>query len=213
MIFDFSEITAKARYNLLTGVVVPRPIAWVTSRNANDGINLAPFSFFNVVGTDPGLVVLSVGNHPDRPKDTATNIDLRTDFVVNMVDEKSSDAMSQSAIDFPDGVSEIESLGLVTAASTKISTPRLKNAPAALECRKHSIIEIGRNRLILGEILAMYIREEFVLDSSRYHVDSSAMNLIGRMGGSGGYCRTENGFDIARLSYEAWLQKQSAGPM
>jgi flavin reductase (DIM6/NTAB) family NADH-FMN oxidoreductase RutF len=208
MIFDFSKVTAKARYNLLIGTVVPRPIAWVTSGNANGSINLAPFSFFNVVGSDPGLVILSVGNHPDRPKDTATNIDQRIDFVVNMVDESSSDAMSRSAIDFPDGVSEIDSLGLETVPSTFVETPRLKNAPAALECRKHSIIEIGRNRLILGEILALYIRDEFVLDSNRYHVDSSAMKLIGRMGGSGGYCTTDNGINITRLSYSEWLQEQ-----
>jgi flavin reductase (DIM6/NTAB) family NADH-FMN oxidoreductase RutF len=208
MFFDFREISARARYNLLTGVVVPRPIAWVTSRNESGSINLAPFSFFNVVGADPGLVVLSVGNHPDRPKDTATNIDVRVDFVVNMVDEQSADRMSLSAIDFPAGVSEIDSLGLELAPSTHITAPRLKIAPAAFECRKHSIIEIGQNRLILGEIVALHIRDEFVLDASRYHVDSSALGLIGRMGGGGGYCKTDHGFEIARLSYADWLEGQ-----
>jgi len=204
MIFDFRELPAKARYNLLTGVVVPRPIAWVTSLNSNGNVNLAPFSFFNVVGADPGLVVLSVGNHPDRPKDTATNIELRDDFVVNMVDFQSSQQMSLSATDFPDGLSEVDLLGMKTEPSTRILVPRLQATPAAMECRRHSILEIGQNRLILGEILAMYVRDEFMKDSSRYYVDSTAMKLVGRMGGSGGYCCTDQPFEIARLSYLEW---------
>jgi hypothetical protein len=83
--FSFAEVSPLGRYKLLTGLVVPRPIAWVTSRNLNGSLNLAPFSFFNAIGTDPGLIVLGIGDHPDRPKDTATNILREREFVVNLV--------------------------------------------------------------------------------------------------------------------------------
>jgi flavin reductase (DIM6/NTAB) family NADH-FMN oxidoreductase RutF len=189
-------------YKLLTGIVVPRPIAWVTSRNRDGLLNLAPFSFFNCVGTDPGLVILSVGNHPDRPKDTATNIQMHPFFVVNMVDEKHAQAMSDSATDYPGSISEIDDLKLETIASPLIDLPRLADVPAAFECKLHSVQTIGNNRLILGEILGIYVRDEFIVDAQRHHIASAKMNLIGRMGGLGGYTRTTNVFEIERKRFK-----------
>jgi flavin reductase (DIM6/NTAB) family NADH-FMN oxidoreductase RutF len=201
MHFDTRSLDTSSVYKLLTGIVVPRPIAWVLSRNQNGLLNLAPFSFFNCVGTDPALVILSVGNHPDRPKDTATNIEEQGSFVVNLVDEAHSQAMSDSATDFPESISEVNELGLETVASTLIDVPRLAHVPAALECKLHSIQLIGNNRLILGHVLGIFLRDEFVTDATRLHVLSQKMHLIGRMGGAGGYTRTTDTFEITRKKY------------
>lgn len=143
MHYDAGSLAPAAIYKLLTGLVVPRPIAWVMSRNPQGLLNLAPFSFFNCVGTDPGLVILSVGNHSDRPKDTAANIQSYPFFVINMVDEKHAQAMSDSATDYPESISEVEHLKLETTASPLIDVPRLADVPAAFECRLHSVQTIS----------------------------------------------------------------------
>jgi flavin reductase (DIM6/NTAB) family NADH-FMN oxidoreductase RutF len=201
MHFDTQALDTAAIYKLLAGIVVPRPIAWVMSRNEAGQLNLAPFSFFNCVCTEPGLVILSVGNHPDRPKDTAANVQAHPYFVVNMVDEAHAQAMSDSATDYPSSISEVETLQLTTAPSSLIDVPRLADVPAALECKLHSVQTIGKNRLILGEIVGIYVRDEFIADASRFHIDTAKMNLIGRMGGAGGYSRTSDVFEIARKRF------------
>lgn len=205
MHYDASSLAPAAIYKLLTGLVVPRPIAWVMSRNPQGLLNLAPFSFFNCVGTDPGLVILSVGNHPDRPKDTAANIQSHPFFVINLVDEQHAQAMSDSATDYPESISEVEHLKLETTASPLVDVPRLAAAPAAFECRLHSVQTIGNNRLIFGEILGIYVRDEFLSDAQRCHVSSAKMHLIGRMGGAGGYTRTTDVFEIERKRFNKEL--------
>ncbi len=201
MHFPLSQLDHSATYKLLTGLVVPRPIAWVMSRDAQQRLNLAPFSFFNCVGTEPGLVILSVGDHPDRPKDTAHNIQQHPFFVVNLVDEAHAQAMSDSATAYPAEISEVDELGLHTADSAIVDVPRLRDVPAALECKLHSIQMIGNNRLVLGEILGVYVRDELVIDPAKPLIDGSKLKLIGRMGGAGGYARTQDTFELARKRY------------
>lgn len=201
MHYQLSNLDTSATYKLLTGLVVPRPIAWVLSRDHQHRLNLAPFSFFNCIGTEPGLVILSVGDHPDRPKDTARNIEQHPYFVVNLVDEQHAQAMNDSATAYPADVSEVDELGLSTTDSATIDVPRLSHVPAALECKLHSIQTIGNNRLILGEILGVYVRDEMLSDPAKHYVDSQKLNLIGRMGGAGGYTRTQDTFEIARKRY------------
>ncbi len=203
MQYHLRDLDTSATYKLLTGLIVPRPIAWVLSRDAQQQLNLAPFSFFNCIGTEPGLVILSVGDHPDRPKDTARNIELHPYFVVNLVDEAHAQAMSDSATAYPATVSEVDELGLQTVNSTTIDVPRLRDVPAALECKLHSIQRIGNNRLILGEILSVYVRDEMLSDPAKHYVDSQKLKLIGRMGGAGGYTRTQDTFEVARKRFKA----------
>ncbi|HEX8550827.1 MAG TPA: flavin reductase family protein [Abditibacteriaceae bacterium] len=207
MHLDFSSLAPRDRYKLLTSLVVPRPIALVTSLNLDGGVNAAPFSFFNCMGSDPAIVVLGVGDHtPDVPKDTAHNIKRAGEFVVNLVDENMADAMNICATHFPTGESEVEAAKLELAPSQQIQTPRLATAPASFECCEHSRLEIGRNRIIIGEVLGLHIRDD-LLNTEKLYVDTSGLHLIGRMGGAGGYTRTRDSFEIPRLSYEQWKSR------
>lgn len=208
MIFDLQTLAPRDRYKLLVGTVVPRPIALVTSLDERGLVNAAPFSFFNAVGSDPPLVVLGVGNRDrETPKDTARNIRQRREFVVNLVDDALAEAMNVCATDFPADWSEVEMAQLGLADSQCVSVPRLAAAPVSLECREHSILEIGHNRVIMGEVAAIYIRDELV-DAEKFYVHTEQMGLIGRMGGAGGYVRTTDTFHMPRISFEEWKNRE-----
>lgn len=203
MHFDFSDLSPQSCYKLLVSLVVPRPIAWVSTCNENGTINLAPFSFFNAIGSDPALVVMGIGDHPDRPKDTAVNIERSQEFVVNLVPESLAQAMSDSAIDFPPHISEIEALSLATAESKLVKPPRIVGTPAALECRLERVIHIGANRIVFGEVVSVWIDDQYVFNEERMHVDTASLQLIGRMGGAGGYTTTRGYFQIDRKKYSS----------
>ena len=210
MFFDFSQLQTRDAYKLLAGCVVPRPIAWVTSVNADGLVNAAPYSFFNAIGSDPALVVLGAGDRdraPGTPKDTARNIRQSGEFVVNLVSRPLAPAMNVTAVDFPPDQSEVEAAKLKLAPAQIISAPRLQDSPVSLECREHTTLQIGRNRVIIGQVLGIWIRDEFV-QSENFHVDSVGLNLIGRMGGGGGYTETGQAFEIARFSYDEWREEQ-----
>lgn len=212
MNFDFTKLKPAERYKLLTGLVVPRPIAWVTSLNPDGSVNAAPFSFFNTMGSDPGLVVIGVGNHdPARPKDTALNIKRSGVFVINLVSEELAQAMNLTAVEFPQGHSEIEAVGLSLSPSVHIPVPRIAESPAGFECRLHSLLEIGRNRIVIGEVLGAYVHEDYVADPERQYLHTGQMHLIGRMQGRGGYTRTRDFFEIKRKTYPEWLAEQAQG--
>ncbi|WP_299430573.1 flavin reductase family protein [uncultured Meiothermus sp.] len=213
MDFDFASLQPRERYKLLTGLVVPRPIAWVTSLNADGSVNAAPFSFFNAMGSDPALLVIGVGNHhPRRPKDTAANIKRSGVFVVNLVSETLAEAMNLTAAEFPEDISEVEVASLPTLPSVHIAVPRLAQAPAGFECRLHSVLEIGRNRMMIGEVLAAFVQEHLVADVEKLHLRTHELRLIGRMGGRGGYVRTTDVFEMPRVSYEEWKGKSGKEP-
>jgi flavin reductase (DIM6/NTAB) family NADH-FMN oxidoreductase RutF len=154
MQIDPSLHSVAENYKLLTNLVVPRPIAWVTSVNAAGVVNLAPFSFFNAVGADPLYVVISINtNDAGEPKDTARNILASGEFVVNLVTEELFDAMNVSAADFPSGESELEAAKLHAAPSLKVKPPRVAECLASMECRLHSSQALGDNTLVIGEVV------------------------------------------------------------
>lgn len=189
-------------YKLLTNLVVPRPIAWVTSQSQSGVINLAPFSFFNAVGSDPLYVIISIGRRDDGElKDTANNIEFSREFVVNLVTEELFDAMNISAADFPAEQSELEAAHLHTAPSVRIKTPRVAQAQASLECKLFSAQPLGANTLFIGEVVMFHVADHLI--GPRLHVNNFAP--IGRLGSPSVYCRTTDRFDIARISYAQWL--------
>lgn len=192
-------------YKLLTNLVVPRPIAWVSTINANGVTNLAPFSFFNAVGNDPLYVIISVSqNEAGEPKDTAKNIQTSGEFVVNLVTEELFDAMNISAADFPFGESELEAAHLHAAPSVHIKAPRVAEAQASLECKLFSAQPLGAYTLIIGEVVMFHVADQLV--GPRLHIEN--FRPLGRMGSPSVYCRTTDRFDVARISYEQWLQNQ-----
>lgn len=191
---------ADRAYSVLASIVTPRPIAWVSTLNEDGGVNLAPFSFFNVFGAEPPLVVFAPGDRNNgEPKDSARNCRLTGEFVVNIVDGALAAAMVQTAASKPYGVSEAETESIAMADSSLVSPPRVAAAPAALECKVHSIQEIGENRLILGIVHRVHIREEF-FDAENMRVLGEKLHPVGRMASPNWYCHTGQLFEMIRPS-------------
>ncbi|MGA7750516.1 MAG: flavin reductase family protein [Gallionella sp.] len=160
-------------YKLLTNLVVPRPIAWVTSLSQSGVINLAPFSFFNAVGANPLYVIISISlNDAGEPKDTANNILASGELVVNLVTEDLFDAMNISAADFPAGQSELAAAHLHAAPSVRIKAPRVAEARASLECKLFSAQSLGANTLFIGEVVMFHVADHLI--GPRLHIDNFA---------------------------------------
>lgn len=185
-------------YMILAGLVTPRPIALVTTMDPEGRVNAAPFSFFNVLGDSPPIVGICPGDRePGVPKDTARNIRLTHEFVVNLVDEAIAMQMNLCASSLPPGENELVMAGLTTAASSAVKPPRIQEAPASLECRSHSILEIGDNRLIIGEVLRVHVREG-IFDTKTWLVNAAVYHPIGRMQSPHWYARTRDMFEMRR---------------
>ena len=173
-----SELEIPAIYKLLTGVLVPRPIAWVTTRAPSGKINLAPFSAFTFVSAVPPMIGISSAWNKDTPK----NIDATGEFVVNIADATMAEPLHLSSIEHPREVSEVELLGLELSESAVISTPRLAMVPAAMECRLRSTAEYGdlKQRFMVGEVVAFYVRDDLLKDGK---IRTSALNPLARTAG------------------------------
>jgi len=211
MHFDIDAIPGMSTYKLLVGLVAPRPIALITSMDEQGRLNAAPFSAYNYLCTDPPIVGIGVTNRPGgshTPKDTARNIRRTGEFVVNVVTEDIAQQMNICATDFPAEMSEVEIAGFTTAPSQKIKVPRLAQAHAALECREHTTMEIGRSRIILGRVVNIYVEDRYV-DPAGPYIHADQLHSIGRMNGLGNYVRTRDAFiEIPRITYEEWKKKQ-----
>ena len=195
---DLLTTHADRAYAILAGLVTPRPIAWVTTLNEDGSINAAPFSFFNVFGANPPLVIFAPGDRDDgSPKDTARNCRRTGEFVVNLVDEPLAQVMNRTSATLPYGVSETDREALETAPSSVVAPPRIAAAPAALECKVHSIEQIGENRLVLGIVHRVQVREEF-FDTDTLRIRGDLFHPIGRMSVPNWYCKTADLFEMAR---------------
>jgi flavin reductase (DIM6/NTAB) family NADH-FMN oxidoreductase RutF len=209
--FSLRDLSKQDRYKLLSGVVIPRPIALVTTLDANGTVNAGPFSFFNVFSEDPPLVALGLQHKADRtPKDTTRNIHRDGEFVVNMVDEALALAMNDCAVDFPSGESEVAALGLAISPSVDVKVPRLAAAPFALECKRSVSLAFGPGReLLVGEVLRIHAREGLV-DAANMHVDLAAYRPIGRLFGNL-YTYQRESFVMDRESHSQWSARVGAG--
>lgn len=176
------ELGAEEMYKLLTGIVVPRPIAWITTLSATGAVNLAPFSAFTFVSPKPPMIAVSIGHKGGVYKDTAQNILRNEDYVVHIADYPLLNAVHGSAVEYPPEVSEVEVLGLETLPSEQVRTPRLTAAPIAMECRFRQCIEFGdtRSRLIVGEIVLIHLREGLARNGK---IDTPTLNPICRIAG------------------------------
>ena len=169
---DLSALDARSRYKLLCAVVIPRPIAWVTTQSAAGTVNAAPYSFFNIFGQDPALIVLGLENRAGGElKDTARNVRDTGEFVVNILTSDLSEPMVATAAAYPAETSEPDALGLSLAASAQVAPPRLAAAPVALECRKLVSLSFSAEReLMVGEALHLHARDGLI-DEDTLRVD------------------------------------------
>jgi flavin reductase (DIM6/NTAB) family NADH-FMN oxidoreductase RutF len=208
MRLDMDKLSSRDRYTLLTCVVVPRPIALVTTIDGSGGVNAAPFSFFNAMGSDPPMVVLGIGNRSaEQPKDTAKNIRATGEFVVNVVTEEIAERMNVTSCDFPVGVDELAMAGLTAAPSHAVKPPRVGESPINLECREFSTQEIGRNRIILGVVLCMHFRDDLI-DVESLYVRTEKVRAVGRMHAPSWYTRTHDMVEMQRPTYETWKRPE-----
>jgi len=209
MQFDFRKLAPLERYKLLLATVLPRPIAWVTTRDAAGAVNLAPFSFFNVFGSDPATVGIGIGSKgPGEPKDTRANIRSNEQFVVNLVPLALAEQMRITSIAFPKGVEEPKQAKLELTSCERVNVPRIVQAPVSMECTFMQEIALGGFSLVLGQIQLMHIRDEAVIDPQRHHIDAGKLDLIGRMEG-GWYTRTRERFEMPAISLEDWISKNA----
>jgi len=210
MLFDFDTIAPQDRYKLLISTVVPRPIAWVVSQDAQGRLNAAPFSFFNALVGDPPVVGIGIGGRrpddaPGTWKDTGANIRATGQFVVNLVPYDAREAMNVTAIEFPHDVDELKQAGLTTLPSAKVAPPRIAESPVALECERLAIVDVATDRaIVLGRVLAVHVRDDCVLDAERCYIDTPKLDLVGRMHGGGWYARTTDRFELPRIPVNAW---------
>ncbi|QBG46954.1 flavin reductase family protein [Verrucomicrobia bacterium S94] len=195
--FDLPELKTRAYY-ILSSLVTPRPIALVTTVDNDGNINAAPFSFFNLMGSRPPICVFAPGNRDEgTPKDTVLNIQMNNQFVVNLVDEPIAEAMNACAASVPYGENELQLSGLTPAASSMVLPPRIAEAPASLECEAYDTLEIGKNRMVIGLIKRVHVRDE-IYDEETRRINTDQLKIIGRMSAPHWYCKTTDRFEMIR---------------
>jgi flavin reductase (DIM6/NTAB) family NADH-FMN oxidoreductase RutF len=185
-----SELSGSQRYRLLTSLVVPRPIAWVGTRSLDGTPNLAPFSYFNAVSAAPMLVAVSIGSRRSREgegatdKDTLVNIRETGVFSVSVVAERQLEAMVRTSGEWAPAVDEFREAGLTAAECDSVAAPCVADAPAVLECTLFRLVELGAspNTLVLGEVEAVRLAPELVVDHATGHVDVRSLRPVGRLG-------------------------------
>jgi len=196
MDLKLADLSAHERYKLLIGLVIPRPIAWISTWSANGVANCAPFSFFNVFSEDPPLCVIGINPRSDGAmKHSLKNIRRTGEFVVNLVDEATANAMHISSKEFPETVSEFEQTGLTPAPAKMVQHPRIAEAAASFECRLYQLLEIsGTRQLVLGEMLLVHARDG-VIDPHSKRISEEHYRPIGRLFADR-YCTTRQRFNL-----------------
>jgi len=182
VIVDPKTIPAGDMYRLMISVIVPRPIAFVSTVGVNGSFNVAPFSYFNAITNEPPLVGISTTRRRGEPKDTLRNIRETGDFVANIVNEPLLQRMVQTSGDWPVDVSEFELTGLTPVPSVVVRSPRVKECPVSLECRLFQEIPLGEAYFIVGEIVQVHVDDGVLTDG---RVDVEKLKPIGRLGGDG----------------------------
>ncbi|WP_088006092.1 flavin reductase family protein [Indiicoccus explosivorum] len=195
---DLRHIETKNAYKLMTGSIVPRPIAWISSIDENGERNLAPFSFFTVASRKPPMLCVSigpgVGERKGTVKDTLENIRSQKQYVINIATTALGNEMHTSSSNFPSEVDEFEAAGLTPIESAAIRPPRIAEAPISFEMELDQIIELGSDHLVLGKIVHYHIQDEYYLGN--YKVDLEKLRPLGRLAGN--YSEATNFFTLPR---------------
>jgi flavin reductase (DIM6/NTAB) family NADH-FMN oxidoreductase RutF len=191
-------------YKLLIGCVVPRPIAWVSTVDQQGARNLAPFSFFNAIGSNPPAISVAISyvDSPDQRKDTLRNIAVTGEFVVNIVSEKLAEPMNITSTNYPPQIDEFAAAGLSAAPSARVRPPRVAQSPVSMECKLFTLVPVGQGpgsaTLVVGVIQLIHVRSDLI--DERYHIDIKKMQPIARLAGSG-YAYVHETFEMVRPVY------------
>ncbi|WP_341319155.1 flavin reductase family protein [Paraburkholderia sp. IMGN_8] len=195
MEIDFEAITEYQRYKLMASLIVPRPIALVTTLGADGTINAAPFSMFNMLGEEPPIVMISINRVADGTlKDTAVNIVRTGEFVVHLADEAIADKMHRCGERLPPDVSELAEVGLTPVASTRVAPPRIAEAPVAFECTLWETLETTSRQIFIGQVRRLHARDELI-DTETWRVRLQHYFPVGRFGASD-YITTRDRFTL-----------------
>ena len=200
MIIDPEHHDVLNIYRLMTGIIVPRPIAFVSTVSADGTYNLAPFSFFTAISANPPVICFSpmIRRSDGGRKDTLRNIEATREFVVNVVSEEIADQMNICSIEYPPGTDEFRESGLTPVPADIVKPPRVLESQAQMECRLVQIVEVSTKPLggsiVLGEVVRFHVRDELF---KNYLIDADRLRAFGRMGGST-YVRTTDRFNLER---------------
>lgn len=189
------NLPRKQLHDFFGSLIVPRPIAFVSTIGPDGIYNAAPFSAFIRLTLDPPIVCLAIGRRKGEKKDTVRNIEFSGDFVVNVVDESLAKAMNQASYDYPSNVDEIKEVGLTALPGEKVRSPRIAESPINLECQLMQILEFGKrpgSSIIFGEVVLVHIRDDICSNGA---VDPLKAKIIGRLG-SDLYCYTTHIFEM-----------------
>jgi flavin reductase (DIM6/NTAB) family NADH-FMN oxidoreductase RutF len=203
--FDPAETGSRVFYRLLTALVVPRPIAWVSSRSAEGVDNLAPHSFFTVASSDPPMLAFtSVGS-----KDTLRNVRATGEFVVNLAVEPLITAVNETATDFPPQVGEFDAVGLRREPSALVAPPRVADSPAAFECRLHATLGLGNaSTMIIGRVVFAAVDESVLVDG---YPEVDLLRPLARLGRDE-WSTIGEVSSVKRIKYSAWQQREQDDP-
>ena len=203
MIFDFERLEKLERYKLLSFTVLPRPIAWVVTEGADGRRNAAPFSFFNVMCSEPPLITIGFTERNPRGKDTPRCIEETGEFVVNLVPYSALEAMNVTAIEFGNEVDELAEARLTILPSHKVKPPRIAESPVALECKLYQLLKMESGQSIcIGQVVAAHIADEAIIDAERCYIDTLKLDLVGRMNNC--YVRPQDVIQLPRISVAEW---------
>jgi len=186
MLIDLSTLSPNRVYFTLIQTVIPRPIAWVLSDNGDSGFNLAPFSYFNAVCSDPPLLMLSIGRKSDGSiKDTRRNIVERSEFVVHIAHSALLPQLNESSAELSAGVSELERVGLPTVPFGEFRLPRLRDCRVAFACERYQVMEVGVQAILFGRVLTAYIDDAITVpnEQGRLQIDAAKLDPLSRLGG------------------------------
>jgi flavin reductase (DIM6/NTAB) family NADH-FMN oxidoreductase RutF len=201
MEIDPTTISHQSIYKILTGSVLPRPIGWISSIDMDGRPNLAPFSFFNVVCSNPPTVLFCplIRGTDGKPKDTLNNVRATNEFVVNIVTEELINAMNATSMEAPSDFNEFEFAGLTLTPSITVKPPRVKESPIHFECRVKQIIDIndapGGGSIVVGTIIHIHAEERVMLGTDK--INLTALRPIGRLMASE-YCRVTDTIELER---------------
>jgi flavin reductase (DIM6/NTAB) family NADH-FMN oxidoreductase RutF len=207
MEYIMNQLDPAERYKLLVNTITPRPIAWVVTRDGEDRVNAAPYSFFNAMGGTPPLLAIGMAADVQRgaagDKDSLRAIRETGEFTVALVDEAHAQAMNLTAVNAPAEMDELELAGLATMQSTSIAAPLIDSAPVQFECRLWKLVETGpHSAIVIGEVQVTHIADRFLSEEDgKLRIDNPAMQLIGRTYAAGEYVRNAATLHMDRVSW------------